>query len=212
MFRTVSNFVFILLLGVVFATRANAYGIGLSSGMAAEKWNVEAEDQNARTFRHRESRDVVHVGFIMDSCLSNKKSTNYRLVGGFETSEAHGHNFSMSGAYVTHTFGFLMLWRDGIRLWAGPQWKLSYYNTMWNDRHEGYVGHLLGMGWGGVLGANFNFAKDFTMSFTGGTRGMSQWGGYHPSTNSNDETHVDAGTDGVFLDVSLVFRLGERGE
>ena len=194
------------LAGLLATGNVHAFGLGGSLGFGAESWDYETN--------YQEDRTLGHVSFVLDTHLSQSRLFNYRFTLGQETSEADNNGLTMSGVMMTHSFGFRIVGRDRFRLWVGPQLKVTTYDTLEDDTSNDYDGVVLGIGFGPVVGFNLNFGKVVTLSFTGGLRATSYYVDYdvYSGTGSyQGYSDLDADATGSFLDVSLIFRIGEHG-
>jgi hypothetical protein len=156
-------------------------------------------------------------GFVLDTKVANPGVFNYRLHIGFESFELGNSNFrednelddNLSRYSIDNTFGFAVLQSSVVRLWLGPQIRLSYMHYS-ND----YIDlNLIGLGFAPVLGVNFNMGDVFTLAPELGYR-FSFYGGTN-SYNSDDYWLTDDEEDWTlnnrefFIKLNIIFRIND---
>jgi len=144
------------------------------------------------------------MGLVMDTNLSLENTFNYRLTIGSYNFEIADWGLDADGISFTNDFGFGIVTNPNFRLWLGPELKLGWAEgtdfTNWEY-------DLFSVGFGPVLGANFNIGSTFTIALkaayliqsTNGEVWIPSWG--WEDFSSDEELFI--------IGVNLMFRLNE---
>jgi len=198
-------YLLILIFGLTFcASSAFALGLGMAYGTGSGSGDFEFDDAD-------DSFDVdtsySGFGFVLDSNVSRDDLFNYRLdlqYGTFtyEPKEGNGEDLDLDQFTIDNTFGFRLYRNDLVRIWMGPQIRLSYAN---GDEGEADFSQF-GVGIAPVVGVNFNPGKVVSPALTVGYR----YNGIFGVMEGGDEDENYTATDsGLFLNLTLLFRLNE---
>lgn len=207
--------IFIVFALMLIPNKSSAVGLGIyiptvGSGTTSLKIN---------SYEFPEDLDNSHFGFgfVLDTKVANPGVFNYRLHIGFESFELGDRNFrderymedNFSRYSIDNTFGFAVLQSSVVRLWLGPQIRLSYMNFNNEDNDI----NLIGLGLAPVLGANFNMGDVFTLAPELGYR-FSVYGGTN-SVDSDDYWITDDEDDWTlnnrefFIKLNIIFRIND---
>ncbi len=162
MYKGSSRFIFIFLIVVITGNnQLSAGGLGiyfptLSVYSSGTTYLLESEYDDEADY------DYAHFGgaLFFDTNLAQDKVFHYRIALIYEKVEQE-HLFGVqefNHYALDHTFGFGIIRRSFVRLWVGPQVRLSFMNE-YNRPNDQYREWRFGLGLKPVLGANFNFGK-----------------------------------------------------
>lgn len=184
--------------------------------------------------------DWKNFGLAFDTALAKNKLINYRLTLGLETMDRTNSSVSLAGfkgAGMTHTLGFGLFRNQNMRIWLGPEFSLSYYNSFTDDSSSSrqtvtvanQVGtystdnvNILGLGLGLTAGANLNFANNLGLSLSTGYRRKSLVGEVRDilsirNTTTNVTTSVtteyqsyDSSANEFFVNFAAFYRFGDH--
>jgi hypothetical protein len=216
--RIFSTLMVCLAAGLLLCSTAWATGIGIfyKAGYGASDWEVEWSDRvnNAREVQRKDSTHTG-VGFVMDTALAKNKTFNYRLNLGYEKiayKPGDGvFRYDLKGLVLDNDFGFAVVRSPVFRLWLGPEVRISWYQGHLNSDIN-YDIRLFGLGFGPVIGANFNIGPVVTLSFKGGYLFTQHWGTGEdnrtvPVYPDIDSADVSGGH--AYGNVSILFRFDD---
>jgi len=151
------------------------------------------------------------VGLVFDTNLSEDALFNYRLELGKGTYTwkkfPAGKEHKFDQTVMTHDFGFGLLRTEAIRLWLGPEIRISKIN----DEVGGYDLDMMGFGVGLALGLNINVVDPVTIAIKASFLNQTMNGDVanDPGTGLISE---DISTDDniTMVTAALIFRFGER--
>ncbi len=162
------------------------------------------------------SKDADHrsFGLVLDSAVAKDRLYNNRFQFGYDRLTLKPGQGSMyydlRGYTISNDFGFSLVRSDDIRLWFGPEVKVS---VLWGDdknslgtviRNVGFVG----WGVGPVVGLNINMGSAAAFCLKGGFL-FSRYRGYGDRTNY---LYADADykikEDTPFINIGVIFRMG----
>lgn len=196
------------------APPARAVGLGLygGGGGGSMTWTIDPDDGSD----FDEDADTSHgtFGFVLDTAVSTNSVFNYRLNVGADRFVSEFDDFGpddweLSGIVIDNAFGFAIVRNRAVRLWVGPQLRIAWYEGHPEGREDDEDIQVAAFGLGPVLGLNLNLGPVVTLALDGGFR----WVGYGGEwdDDATDWTADLSGTEGmVFLNASVLFRLGER--
>ena len=206
---------FVLIVLVFFASNAHAIGFGFNMTGGGGSTNWEAEDwwdgTKVADFDTDDSR--VGFGFIFDTTVAKDRLFNYRLNIGPEAVDYDvdgGGTFETRGWFMAHDFGFGIVRKENLRLWVGPEVRLSYSEGELDTDNSSSI-DVITMGIGPVLGLNLNLGRTVTLAFKVGALAMSSFGTLEFVDEWGYEDEPDLYGDGSygFANVGLIFRLGD---
>lgn len=214
--------VIVSILAIIFCvscltTNAMAIGLGfnLSVGGGHTEWDIE--DQYIYNTEKDESDDTrVGIGFIFDTAVAKNSFFNYRLNIGSESVE---YDFDKSGKYETsgwfmaHDFGFAIVRKKNLRLWAGPEIRFSYSEGDLDDASVNSEINIFSVGVGPVIGLNLNFNKGITLALKAGALAMSSTGEIDVKNflaPADPDFELEGEGSCGFINVGLIFRLGDE--
>lgn len=194
----------LLILALAAPVYAGGIGMFVSGGSAEADWDGDYLSFDADG-QHRD------IGFAVDSNLATDKLFNYRLELGraeweIEDYNNQGFEADVDGLVMTHNFGFGGKLAEPFRLWFGPEVRL----TLLDGEVDGIVARdidLFGYGFGGAIGANFNFPGRLTVSAKSGFV-MMRYLGDGPNWDGSGwrNSDLDLDEDLAYLSLSMFFR------
>ncbi|MFZ5572258.1 MAG: hypothetical protein ACOZF0_17810 [Thermodesulfobacteriota bacterium] len=220
----------LMLLVAVYAfhlPEASAIGLGFYGDVNIQDGSgdhsAEPDDYyNGRDeYRFETDDDNRSIGFVLDTALARNVPFNYRLnlgYGEWKWKNESGGKLELDTYTMDHTFGFRLYQDRLIRLWIGPQLRLSVSEGDFIDssgvKDRDYEYSYVGIGVAPVIGVNFNPGDHITASLTIGYRFMRYYGDddykggpdadydYYESKYENDEKQV-------FMNLAFFFRLND---
>ena len=214
--RFIVSQVLSLLLALVFLTSsAMAIGLGVyynGYGSGSADWT---EDHDGWELDYEGDTESTGFGFVLDTAVAKDTLFNYRLNIGLEDvtkEEGDGVVEAEFDSYVIdNTFGFAVLRKKVVRLWLGPQLRISYSEgNPIND--PDFDINLVGFGLGAVFGANFNIGRVFTPAVSIGYRYTKYIGTGDYSNSSyytSPEVDYDVTETRLFVNLAVLFRMGD---
>jgi len=178
---------FILLFVFTFTKALYSYGVG---GYLSGGFGYQVIEKNLNIYSYPIDHNINNsinyswgFGLIIDSNLSKNDILNYRFKIGYERLYADYKNNTSSFMYhSSHIFGCKIIRNDLFRLWIGPQIGINYYYLK-NKIKNGFIidpvylitsngmfksntirFNFLNINSGIVIGSNFQFDNDFTLS------------------------------------------------
>lgn len=199
---------------VTFPRDGRGMGLGLSAGFGYEKWQ---NDINYSGDRH-----VSNAGFIIDTAVRGTNLFRYRFTFLREKNQSIGGKLDMHGWSTTHDFTFALVESKTMRIWLGPQMKLSYYNKLTLNTDEEIVyasgwlvdsrlGDVWYFGVGPAIGLNANLPHGLSFCFSAAFHIISNYSGDtdYRTTNGNQYGDLNADSNGLYLTVGVIYRLNE---
>jgi hypothetical protein len=189
------------------------------------------DDRNSGQF-------FIGGGFIFDTAVSTNTLFNYRACFAYNWTRATAYtppeyylvskiippdNQDLNQIKLINSFGFGLIRNETMRLWLGPQLNFFYtwgdttilgrYGT-WNINRKDTMS-IGGVGFGFVLGVNFNFTGLVSLATEAGLRlniaGGSTYGTYtYNASSGKDATSVVNIKPEVFATVGVLFRIYDR--
>jgi len=203
-----------LLLAVIFFTSsAMAIGLGfyLNPGIFGGEADWTLESTGYKPSDYTQDTEHTGFGFVLDTAVAKNSLFNYRLNLGMEefTSEggANTAEYELDSFVIDNTFGFAVFKNKLVRIWLGPQIRVSISDGEIKD-FEDFDISLFGFGIGPVFGANFNLGKVFTPAVTIGCRYTSYFGTGESKISSYECDYTITETT-LFFNVALLFRMGD---
>lgn len=200
----------VLLLLLAAPVYAGGIGMYVSGGEADAEWdgdylNVEFEG------------DHLDLGFSVDSNLATDRLFNYRLEFGraeWEVDNFNGRNVGaeLDGLVMSHNFGFGGLVAQPVRLWFGPEFRMTLLDGELNGVAARDI-DLFGYGFGGAFGTNINLPGRLTLSAKAGYVMMRYLGdgpNWNDSSSSWESSDYDVDEDLGYLSLSIFFRTQRR--
>jgi len=204
-----------LLLAVIFFT-SSAMAIGLGFYLNPGIFGGEADwtlENDYSSFDYEYEKDTEHTGygFVLDTAIAKNKLFNYRLNLGMEefTSEGGDNSteYEFDSFVIDNTFGFAVFKNKLVRLWVGPQIRVSFSDGKIKGTDDFDIS-LFGFGIGPVFGANFNLGKVFTPAVTIGYR-YTGYAGTGENKISSYECDYTISESTLFVNIALLFRMGD---
>ena len=206
------NCLAVFLLCNFFTTEARAIGIGLNltGGGGISEWEIE---QDFFPYKIDKDVDVARggIGFIFDTTVSKNRLFNYRLNIGSEAAEYDidgGGTFDTRGWFMAHDFGFGLIRKKNLRLWAGPEVRLSYSQGE-RETDSNTELYMATIGVGPVIGLNLNFRNSVSLTLKVGALSMGGGGYIEDKTSGLDQDITEEGSYS-FVNVGVIFRLGDN--
>lgn len=192
--------------GLTYVKDVEAFGLGMASSFGVGKAEHTYETVGGDTdYKYKTKRSSA--GIVLDTNLSNDSLFNYRLGVGYEeqTFSVTGSKYEAKGITIENDFGFKLVSNRVLRLWAGPEVKLSFLKKDWGD---GTKTSLVEFGIGPVVGVNLNLGPLVTLSAKSGFI-VSGTGGTRTNIGLGD-TDIEGSGGYPFINFGLLFRIGEN--
>lgn len=198
---------------------AYAIGLGFVAGGGYENWKNN-EDVEGSDPDYRGDRQVMNWGGVLDTRVRNDGILSYRLTVRAERN--NGGKIDMRGLAATHALTFGLIRTQSMRVWAGPELKLTYYNELTLNTNEDVVynssdgigssglGDVWGFGFGPVVGLNLHLEKVVSFTFSAAALSTVYNGDTDYSTRDGKQygdLHVDG--IGLYLGAGIIFRINE---
>lgn len=202
---------FVLIVLVFFASNAHAIGFGfnLTGGGGSTDWEANHEWDSSWDFDFDTDDKRGGIGFIFDTAVAKDTLFNYRLNIGSEAVDYEtdgGGTFETTGWFMAHDFGFGIVRKGRLRLWVGPEVRLSYSEGEM-DINKDWEMNVFSIGVGPVVGLNVNFGKTLTLALKAGALSMGS-GGILEDNFWEDEYNLEGSGSYSFVNVGLIFRIG----
>ncbi len=169
---------------------AHAVGLGLygSTGGGTADWSPDTGAD------FRKSSEHLSYGFALDTAPASDNLFNYNLNLGYDRFSSKNtklsnawENTDLEGVLMSHNFGFGGLITPSMRLWFGPEVRIEWLEGAPSNFSD-YKIRLFGVGFGPVLGLNFNLGERLTGVIKVGYQNQQYHGYGHgrfdPATNS----------------------------
>ena len=208
-----------------FMTDSMAAGIGfnVTGGSGSTKWDANnwSHSGSDRDFHLKTDNERTGIGFLLDTAVGSGKAFNYRLNIGTESLDYKvksvfrftidpnlSGTFETKGRFMSHDFGFKLFERQKIRIWLGPEIRLSKVEgKLSSDRN--YEISISSFGVGPVLGANLNIGKTLSLAFKVGALEMASYGELDYNATGEDWDIYSDNDHYIFANAGLLFRFGE---
>ncbi|MFH2065090.1 MAG: hypothetical protein ABIK15_07825 [Pseudomonadota bacterium] len=210
-----SQFIALLCFFVFFVSDAKALGLGLTLGKTFKGF-ASYEYKQVENFPHNFDNAVdydssdISFGAALDTNLSKHHAYNYRLEiqrNKITLTDSNSLKINLDKWTMDHNFGF-QVYQDGlVRIWIGPQLRISYAKAD-SDLQQ------TGLGLSPVIGMNLNTDSKLSPSLTIGFRNEAFYGSYKETVNSDGNIHKArkefvSYSRGIFVNISLFFRIDE---
>lgn len=225
------------------ATNAGAVGFGMyfNTMSGSSDWDVDSDiDGDGDFFDYDESDDwdadeeTTSFGFVLDTALARNQLFNYRFEIGLEKSDVDldiefgnidtDGTAELSGLVMTHDFGFGVYRSKDVRIWIGPELKLSFLSgtididePRWTDIDCDI--NVFKFGLGPVAGVNFNIAPQLSLSVKAGVLMQNMTGEGDVDINHSDpilewgasgDQEFESSETYFFINFSVFYRLNDR--
>ncbi|MEN8136538.1 MAG: hypothetical protein ABFS18_13535 [Thermodesulfobacteriota bacterium] len=192
-------------------TSAHASGLGvyLSSGFGDS--DIETGPWWSVTDTHDSDLELLSGGLVFDTNLSKNRLFNYRMELGRGTYTWQdfpaGMETELNQTVMTHDFGFGILRNKAVRLWLGPEIRISRTN----DEVDGIEYDMTGFGVGLALGLNINLPGSVTIGLKTSLMDQVMNGDFTYDDPVTGLTTDDISTDDyvTLVTAALIFRFGE---
>lgn len=189
-------------------------GLGFLFGVGTGKstlWNTERSNN-----KFDDDMSRITFGFLLDTRVAKQGLINYRLNAALQilTYKDLEKDFTkMVGLVFDNTLGFGVVQTDLIRLYVGPQLRLSYhlgrveYTVNYNYT---YVQQMIGagIGIGPNVGINFNIGKLITITAETGYRFNYTYNEWKDDFYTNKE-NIEITDSEYFFNLGLLFRIND---
>lgn len=207
--------VMLMICSLTCVQNVEAFGLGISGGYGAGK--AEHTYKQATTYggdvKYNYDTERMSIGVVMDTNLSKDKLFNYRLGLSYEAEdfERTGFKYRAHGGCIENDFGFGIIRDDSIRLWIGPELRISYFEKDWGN---GVKTSLAEVGMGPVVGLNININPGITLAAKAGYMIIGTGGTIKQPTStiygsSVQEKDIEGTGNYPILNFALIFRIGE---
>lgn len=202
-------------IGLVFhlCSSASAFGIGIYGLGGSGEGEVDAETPAGYgTGRTSFDVDTSHggIGFMIDSAPDGNKLFNYRIslgLEGLELEDETGYSPDIGSFVVDQDFGFGFVKNPRMRIWAGPEFRLSWSSGEFE--HTPYDIRLFGVGLGPAVGVNIHLSKRASLAIKGGFMHI-EYSGKIKDDSTNTKYDVDVSEDMAFISIGILFRSGSK--
>lgn len=202
----------LLLMASMGINKVEAIGLGFYGTTGSGSGSYSLDEVGGTTDEGDVDIKQMGYGFVLDTAVAKNQVYNYRLNFGIEEVDSDYKPESTSQVYpweldryvLTQDFGFAFFKREFVRLWVGPELKLSYA-TGQEAADPTVEAWLFGVGVGPVLGANFNFGPVFTLGLKGGYL-FEGYAGQLSEPGVEDQT-LTMSNGNAFLNIAAIFRI-----
>jgi hypothetical protein len=156
--------------------------------------------------------EVLSGGLVFDTNLSKDRIFNYRLELGRGTYTWQdfpaGMETELNQTVMTHDFGFGILRNKAVRLWLGPEIRISRIN----DEVDGVEYDMIGFGVGLAIGLNINLRGPITIGLKASLMDQVMNGDFtYDDPITGLTTTDDISTDDylTLVTAAFIFRFGE---
>jgi len=217
------QFLVIVVVSAVLILESQAAGIGVyyTIGSGSGNWSLEDGDDYIESYYDTAPMEIdvsdSGYGVVFDTNVAKNKVFNYRLCLGIENrvykldfspddeiipADAFTEDVKINSFVIDNNFGFAFFRTPYLRLWAGPEFKISYGSGD-SDRYDNIS--LLNIGVGPVLGLNYNIGKLFTLGAKSGILFEGAQGyGENPS---GDDADFDGSNTYFYFNFSILYRF-----
>ena len=214
-----------LFLFCFFLTESMAAGIGfnVTGGGGSTKWDANnwSHSSSDKDFHFKTDNERAGIGFLFDTAVGNKRVFNYRLNIGteavdYKVKSVYKFNidpnlngtFETKGRFMSHDFGFKVFERKKLRIWLGPELRLSKIEGKLSG-DKNYEVSISSLGLGPVLGVNLNIGKTLSLAIKVGALEMASYGDLDNHATGEDWDIYADNDHYIFANVGLLFRFGE---
>ncbi len=190
--------------GILFGLSAHTYAVGV--GLYVSQGSGDADFDGTYSNFSADTEQSA-IGFTFDTNLSKNRLFNYRL--GVEKGTLKFKNFGqfeVDEVAITNDFGFSMVREDNLRIWIGPELRISFQDKQESSGWE-YSG--VGVGLGPVVGLNWHLGQNGpSLIAKAGVLGSS----YAMDVTDPSGWLVDTYTitqNSVFMNFGITFRINE---
>jgi hypothetical protein len=214
-----SKFALTAIVLMLCSSQAYAIGLGFIVGGSYENWRVN-KDVEGSDPNYRGDRRVINWGGVFDTTVRKDRYLGYRLTVRMEKN--NGGKIDMQGLSATHDLTLGLVRTKTMRVWVGPELKLTYYNELTLNTNEDVVynssdgigqsglGDVWGFGFGPAVGLNIHRQKLLSFSFSAAALATSYTGDTDYSTRDGKQygdLHVNS--LGLYLSAGIIFRIKE---
>lgn len=214
-----------LFLTCFFLTDSMAVGLGfnVTGGGGSTKWDANdwSHSGSDNDFHMETDNERAGAGLLLDTAVGSQKVFNYRLNIGRETLDYKvksvyrfkidpnlSGTFETKGRFMSHDFGFKLFERKKIRIWLGPEIRLSKVEGKLSDDRN-YELSISSFALGPVLGMNLNIGRTVSLAFKVGALEVASYGELDNKATGEDWHIYDDNDHYIFGNVGILFRFGE---
>lgn len=219
----INCFALLLLIGF-FLTESLAAGLGfnVTGGKGTIEWDAVnwSHSGSDKDFHFDTDLASSGAGLLFDSAIGSYKVFNYRLnlgleKGAYKIEDVYRYKvdpnisgkFETRGWFMSHDFGFKVFENRKMRLWLGPEFRISKSNGDLN-KDKNYKIDITTLAIGPVLGLNLNMGKTVSLAFKIGALGtMSK--GEIDNRFSGEDWDIESDSTYSFASAGIIFKLGE---
>lgn len=189
-----------------FTSEAWAIGLGLYGSAGSGSADVKINCSGCDTFKN----DAKHIGFgfILDTTVAQDALYTYRLNISYEQLMFQNKldstdEVELDSLVIDNDFGFGVVRKKKVRLWLGPELRVSYSSGKVKDTNIDI--DLGGFGVGPVIGVNINLGNVVTLGIKSGYL-MTWYTGERSCSGCS--THTVNISEGLpFINFALIFRI-----
>jgi len=201
-----AHFIAIVLVSVFMLSESLAMGLGgyYTFGSGSGTWTINTEGSDDNDIDTDDSG--TGFGFILDTAVAKDKLFNYRLGVGMEKKEYEiddGPTLKVDNFVIDNDFGFGVYRTPNIRLWLGPELKISYGT----ESIDGLDYSVMSFGVGPVIGLNYNIGDRFTLGVKSGYL-FEGTAGYGEEDNGDSVDHTGQDTF-FYINFAIIYRLND---
>jgi len=201
------------------SSQAYAIGLGVIAGVSYENWRVNGDVEGSDP-DYRGDRRVINWGGVFDTHVRRDRYLGYRLT--VRREKNYGGKIDMKGLSATHDLTLGVIRTKSMRVWVGPELKLTFYNDLTLNTNEDVVynssdgigesglGDVWGFGFGPVVGLNIHLEKLVSFTVSAAALATSYTGDTDYSTSDGKQygdLHVNS--LGLYLSAGIIFRIKE---
>lgn len=202
----------ILFCVLVWNGNALASGIGfyVQGGGGTAEW--EADDLRGQFDFDSDSRHGG-LGIVYDSNVSQNSLFNYRAYLGYERAVHDPDNdfgdIKLDSIVFDQDFGFGLYRSGSLRLWVGPEVRISYSSGRPDDADD-LKFKLFGIGAGPVAGVNFHINSTLSLCLKGGFLGIGYIGEVDDDSDSIDGEDYEMDQGYAFFNFAVIFKFNDQ--
>lgn len=164
---------FIIAIILLFPSGKSAFGLGISLIRQDSAVGMPAVQQSPSSPLYQLINSLGGTDILVDTAVAKNKLFNYRI--SLECNNTierkdylfYNYSYSVNRLVIANTFGFGFVRTRFIRVWAGPQFTISYE---FMNRSSSILNSTLYNKIGSVVGVNFHTGEETTLSFELGFR------------------------------------------
>lgn len=206
--RKILFIIFTLIIIPFAAATADASGLGFYVGGGSGDSDIDTgPNWWSITNSNKSDVELGSAGLVFDTNLSEDRVFNYRLElgrGNYTLKDfPKGVESEIGQTVMTHDFGFGIMRTKAVRLWLGPEIRL----TKINDEVNGVDYDMRGFGFGLAIGLNINVLDPVTFALKASFLNQTLNGDIYNGSVTED---ISIDDDITMVTAAVIFRFGEK--